>query len=123
MTTSKNVLFPEMDVEGFKVKPWSLGTMEELTPCLERVTITFINKGITLENIEKEVPKVILSILPEVSTILSITLKEDIAKVKELPLNSVIALLLTITTQNVAYLKNSFGPMKSLIKSLTTQIN
>ena len=122
MSESKNTLFPETEVEGYKVKPWSLGTVEELTPVLERITIVLIKKGITLENAKEEIPKVTFSILPEVSAILSITLKEDITKVKELPLNSVITLLLTIITQNISYLKNSYSPMKSLIENLTKTV-
>jgi len=115
----KNTLFPEQVIEGYKVRPWSLGTMEELAPCLERITITLLEKGVTLDNLEKEISKVVFSILPEVSTVLSVTLKEKVEGMKELPLSSVIALLLVIVTQNISYLKNSLSPMQSLIKEMT----
>lgn len=122
MTKSKNTLFPEKIVDGYKVKPWSLGTVEELSPCLERLTIVFISKGITLENAEEEAPKIIFSVLPEVSTVLAATLKKEVKEIKELPLDTVVALLLTVVTQNIAYLKNSFSPIKNLIKEMTKMV-
>jgi len=119
MTKQKKTLFPEKVVDGYKVKPWSLGTVEELAPCLERLTLTFINKGITLDNAEEEAPKIIFSVLPEVSTVLAATLKKEVLEIKELPLDTIVALLLTVVTQNIAYLKNSFSPIKNLIKEMT----
>ena len=117
-----NILFPEKEVDGYKVRPWSLGMVEELAPCLERITLVLIKEGITLDNAEKEVLKITMKALPEVKTVLSITLKEDIEKVKELPMDTVVALLLTIITQNITYLKNSFGPISNLIKDLTRMV-
>lgn len=106
-------------VEGYTVKPWSLGIVEELTPCFQRITLEMVKGGITFENAEKEFPKIILSVLPEVSQILSITLKEDLEKVKEFQMDKVVTLILTIATQNINYLKNSLSPMTEMIRNLT----
>ena len=112
-------LFPEKEVEDFKVKPWSLEMVEELAPCLERITVLLIKKGITLDNVEQKIGQASLAVLPEVKTVLSITLREDIEKVKKLPLNTIIALLLTVVTQNITYLKNSFSLISNLVKDIT----
>lgn len=108
-----------INVEGYTITPWSLGVVEELAPCFQRITLEMVKNGITFDNAEKEFPKIILSVLPEVSQILSVTLKEDIEKVKEFQLDKVVTLILTIATQNIGYLKNCLSPMTEMVRNLT----
>ena len=116
--SNKTSLFSAKKIEGYTVKPWSLAMMEELSPCLERLIVVFKEKGIALDKVQDEIPKVIFTILPEVKTILSVTLKEDVEIVKEFDLGKVLALSLVIVSQNMEVLKNSFGPVSSLINQM-----
>lgn len=119
-TTKKNkVLFTEKKVEGYTIRPFTLGMVEELAPTFEKIGIALISKGITISNVSEQIPKVMSSILPEISELLSIVLKEEKEVIKEFPMDKALAIVLTIVTQNIVYLKNSFSPLSLISQALT----
>lgn len=111
-------LFSSKKIEGYTVKPWSLGTLEELGPWFERVAVIFKERGISLDQVESNPQTAIFSILPEIKTVLSITLGEDIEVVKEFDPGKVTALILVIISQNLNSLKNSFAQISTITRQL-----
>jgi len=116
------MLFPEKQVAGYTVRPWTLGQIEQLAECFERVAYKCIEKGITSapKNLEVELPKIIGAVLPEISTVLSVTIDGlSVKDAKKFDLGTATLLILTIVHQNMEYLKNSLGPLKAMLKRLT----
>jgi len=116
-----DVLYPGVEVDGYKVEPWGLGEIEKLVPVFARVYAEMRGKGITIDSATKEenlIP-MILALLPEVKTVLCVTLNEKPETVEKFKVDQVIRLVLTIVNQNVGYLKNSFGPLSAVVKDLT----
>jgi len=115
------ILFPEKQVAGYTVKPWTLGQIEELSACFERVAFKCVDKGvsISLDKLEAELPKIIGSALPEISTVLSVTIDGlSVEDAKKFDLETATLLILTVVHQNMEYLKNSLGPINIMIKQL-----
>ena len=126
-----DVLYPGVEVDGYKVEPWGLGEIEKLVPVFARVyaemhKIPFAvdkdgKKETLIDHLMKEenlIP-MILALLPEVKTVLCVTLNEKPETVEKFKVDQVIRLVLTIVNQNVGYLKNSFGPLSAVVKDLT----
>ena len=112
------VLFSDIEIEGYKIKPWSLGKMEELSPCFERIGMEFIKRGLKIANVEKEIPQIIFTILPQVSIIISITLNEDIEKVKEFDIGKATTIIIAIARLNMEFLKNVSSPVMGAISQI-----
>jgi hypothetical protein len=116
---TNKILFTEKKVEGYTIKPFTLGIVEELAPTFEKIGMALIGKGVTIVNVSEQIPKVMSSILPEISELLSIVLKEDKEVIKDFPMDKALTIVLTILTQNLTYLKNSFSPLSLISQALT----
>jgi len=102
-------LFPEVEVEGYKIKPWCLGELALLSSSFQRLIKSFETEGITLDNFGDDMTKIVFCLLSEAPHILAVTLKESPDIVNAFDLKRAQLLVLTIINQNVDYLKNLFG--------------
>ena len=116
--TDLEILFPEVEVEGVKVRPWSLGQLIDLAPIFESIAIDLKNRNVKIEHLgaDEKINDLILSFLPHVAKIISKTIQEDESVVREWPLRKATATILTIITQNIEQIKNSFGLGKSVLQ-------
>lgn len=113
--TEMNVLFPETEVQGYKTKPWSLGDLSDMAYEIGQIIMIVREKKITLDKIEESIPELITIILPFAPAIISKTLKIGLAEARDMEPLRATEILLTIITQNLEHLKNSFG-LVGLIK-------
>jgi hypothetical protein len=119
------VLFEDREIAGYTVRPWTLGQLVKLAPVFERVAVNFAARGLSLSAIgtalETSPMNVLTPLLPEIATVLSITLGKPIEEMEGLRADTVISVILVIVKQNVEYLKNSLGPVSDLLRQVITQ--
>lgn len=107
--TEMNTLFPEIEVQGYTIKPWTLGDLADMAMSIGQIIMSMRNYGITLEDIEKSIPELITIIFPYAPDIIAKTLKIDMGEARGLDPVKATEILLTILTQNIEHIKNSFG--------------
>lgn len=107
------VLFPGVEVEGYKVKPWRFGELADLSPMLGEIVQKVQAYGIkSLKDLSIRMVEVIPLILPYTPSIAAKTLGISEDEVRAWPINKATMILLTIMNQNLEYLKNCFGLAK-----------
>jgi len=119
---SNKKLFTVVNINGFEIRPWTLEQVELLLPQFSKIKLFIDNEKITFDNFIKRAWDFSTMLLPEISSILSITLNEDENKIKKFEMGTIIEILLVILTQNMAYLKNLLGPMTEILKNLNQKI-
>jgi len=108
--TDEEILFPEKEIAGLKLRPWTLGDLEDLRPELRGVFAWAKESGVTTDNLADKIPEVLDFLLGGFArSIIAKTAKVDEDKVRALPLDKATLAMLTIIDQNWAYLKNSYG--------------
>lgn len=109
-----------VDVAGYKIKPWGLLALRDLSPHIERVITGLQVRGVKLDDVRtgKGIEKVIFSILPECADIVAITLKIPLAEVDKIDIKDLPLILMTIAKTNMEYLKNSFGPIMDTVRKV-----
>lgn len=132
--SDEQILFPDVEVEGYTIRPWTLAQAVALAPTLGslvdiakaagvgEVLLEFMDlldpaQGGTKDafaKAQKEVigvlPGLIPKILPHAPKILSVSLGVPAEEVDRMDLGKATTLLLSVVSQNVDYLKNFFGP-------------
>ena len=105
------ILVPEKIIAGYKVCPWGICEISELSEVIAIICSKCKEKEITLENInEKKIDftKIVLVYAPEILRItLGMKSIEDLKKIQ--PRSASIEMMLEIIGQNLEYLKNLFG--------------
>jgi hypothetical protein len=111
------ILFPEIEVMGIKVRPWSYAQMVSLLPWCLKIMNHFKQSGVSYENIstlaEKSQEKMdeimgLLSFaLPLVPELIERTTGEKNSETW--PFDRTLTIGLVIVTQNAQRLKNLFG--------------
>jgi len=131
--TETEVLFPEVDVEGYRIRPWSFGQFAKLMPVFRSIMIDVKKAGLILGDIEgkteQDVEKDAVEMVPEIMelaapyapVIIAITLGVSENEVESWDMVKGTTILLTIITQNVDYLKNSSG-LGTVMKVLNTSL-
>jgi hypothetical protein len=113
--SDETVLFPEQEIEGYKVRPWSLGAVVALAPSIREVIAVCRKEGITEENYEQQVQEKIADILLQtvqhVPKIIATTLAIPEEEIVGMPFPKSAKILIGILKQNVTYIKNSFARM------------
>lgn len=111
------ILFPEANVDGVVVKPWSFGKLFDLSVMLDTVLEKAEKKGLVAElNSGTTVPYTTIAKLfaiasPEVLKIISITLGKSEDEVRELSMATGIKIAVTIFSQNKETIKNALSPL------------
>jgi hypothetical protein len=119
--SDENVLFPEVNIDGIIVKPWSFGILFEISSSLESILDKAEESGLVkkMEESGGFLSYTILARLftvasPHVLKVMSITLGKSEEEIKSLDMATGIQIATTIYNQNKATisnsLKNVFGP-------------
>ena len=104
------ILFPEIEVDGIKVKPWSLGQLADLAPTLDGVFATLEKLDVNLDNLTfSSLMKLQFSITPYLPKILSVTLSISEEEVREFDIGKTTRILGAIWTQNQENLGNALS--------------
>uniref|UniRef100_A0A6M3KG28 Tail assembly chaperone n=1 Tax=viral metagenome TaxID=1070528 RepID=A0A6M3KG28_9ZZZZ len=128
--TDEEILFSERKIAGFTVKPWSFGTLFDISGLLDTIFDKIAQKEIVLEfdfdeGLTKELPKLlrIASIAaPEVKAVLALTVNVDEKEIEELDMVKGMELLSAVFRQNFSILKNAFGLSLSLAGELKDEM-
>jgi hypothetical protein len=110
------ILFPEADVSGIRVKPWSFGKLFDISVALDRVIEKAEERGIIEKLEDGTFNHVVMARLftlagPEVLEIISITVDKTIEEIKELSMEDGVKLAFTIFMQNKEKIKNALSPL------------
>jgi len=109
----EDVLFPEVDIDGIIVKPWSFGMLFDISGSLEIVLDKVEEKGIDLTGF---IPYTTFARLftiagPEVLKIISLTIGKEEEEIKELDMSTGVRLAMVIYQQNKEIIKNALAPL------------
>ena len=132
--SDEKILFPDVEVEGYMIRPWTMAQAVALAPTLGALVEISKESGVgevllgfmdlldpaqggskeSFGKAEKEVlsvlPGLIPKFLPHAPKILSVSLAVSEEEVGKMDLGKATVLLLSIVSQNIDYLKNFFGP-------------
>ena len=132
--SDEQILFPDVEVEGYTIRPWTLAQAVALAPTLGALVEIAKESGVgevllgsmdlldpaqggakeAFAKAQKEVmgvlPGLIPKFLPHAPKILSVSLGTSAEEVGKMGLGKATVLLLSVVSQNVDYLKNFFGP-------------
>jgi hypothetical protein len=121
------VLFPAVEIDGIKLKPWSLGQTADLAPVFREMAAVFKREGISFTAIDKALAEVepeakevkpehvemifnlITLVLPYIPRMIAVTTGIKEADVREWDLNRSTAITVVVVTQNLEHIKNCFG--------------
>jgi len=129
--TDEQILFPEVEVGGVKVRPWTLKQFFGLLPVFMRMAEVLKEKGVAfdqfegLKDDEEGVQKLfaILSNLsdavPEINEVIARTIERPIEEVEAMEFDRSISIALMIIIQNVERIKNFSGLTRSAVGALT----
>jgi hypothetical protein len=106
--TDVEILFPEIEVDGYKIKPWTLGKLIKINPHLERIFTKLEEKGIKLsiDTIDTYLRDIYFAAVPEIVSILAISLEKSIEDLEDLAIPTAIKLIYAIYKQNEESVKN-----------------
>lgn len=129
--TDQEVLFPEVEVGGVKVRPWTLKQFFGLLPVFMRMAEVLKEKGVELDQFEglkddsEGVQKLfaVLSNLsdavPEINEVIARTIERTVEEVEKMEFDRSISIALVIIIQNAERIKNFSGLARSAVESLT----
>jgi len=115
--SEEEILFPEVKVGSFVVKPWAFGKLFELSPSLELVLDKMGEKGISIDNLfQSEIIKystlarLFTIASSEVLKIIATTLDKTEEEIKDLDMADGIKIVTIIFKQNREVIKNALSP-------------
>jgi hypothetical protein len=117
--SEEEILMPEMEFKGFKIKPWTLGKLKQINPHLEKIIEKLDKKGIklTLDNVQDNVASLYFAAVDSVVAILALSLNTAEKNLEELTISDTISLIYLIYRQNEESVKN----VSSLLQMTGTQ--
>ena len=125
--SEQEVLYPDVMVSGFKVRPWSFDQFFDMLPIFLQGADILKTNGISFSDFEKleekRDTKEILSLLsvfrPIIPEIVSKTIGTEIETVKKMEFDRVISIALVILIQNAERIKNFSGLGKRAMEIVT----
>ncbi|MCJ7663034.1 MAG: hypothetical protein MUO24_02200 [Desulfobacterales bacterium] len=129
--TDEQILFPEVEVGGIKVRPWTLKQFFGLLPIFMRMAEVLKEKGVALDQFEglkddEEGVQKLFAILsnlsdavPEINEVIARTVELPIKEVEAMEFDRSISIALMIIIQNVERIKNFSGLTRSAVGALT----
>jgi hypothetical protein len=126
------ILVPDIEVAGVKVRPWTMKQFFAMAPITMRIIQTLEAKEGGLSNFDalmkgEAKPETILQILadlgPFVPEIISKTIDMPEEEVERMEFDKAMSIALVITIQNVEKLKNLFGLATAAIRALSARMN
>lgn len=121
--TDGEILFPEVKVCGYTVRPWTFGDTAALGPEFRGMIRAIREEKVGFDDIEERFPEIVTLLLPFGPQVVAKTLHVPVAEVEKLSIGDATVLFLTIINQNMDYIKNSFGlglpgPLKRMMETL-----
>ena len=112
--SEEQILFPEFMVEGYEIKPWTLGKLRKINPHLESIFSTLKERNIqlTLDNIDRHITDLYFAAVPVVISILAISLNKDENELEDTEIPQAIRLLYAVYKQNEESIKNAFDLLR-----------
>jgi hypothetical protein len=104
-----NKLFPTAKGIDYEIKPWSLGNLADLSNVLGSLILKVREEEIKIDDLDKKIPEMITWVLPYAPEIIAKTLNLDLKEVRDFPIDKATQIIITIISQNLEHLKNSFG--------------
>ena len=120
--SDEQILFPDTEIAGIKVKPWSFGKLFDISDSLETVIDKLEERKLDEILIRPEVSlidfaKLFIIAKKEVLRIISITVDKDEAELRNLSIEDGVKLGYAIFVQNRDSIKNAFGPLLHVLKA------
>ena len=121
--TDEEVLFPEAKVGDLVIKPWSFGTLFEISSFLEVVLDKMSAKGLELDSVDGFISysfmlKLFTIASPELLKIVAVTTGKDADEIKALSMQDGLSTSIIIAKQNWTTIKNALSP---LLNMMTTE--
>ena len=120
--SDEQILFPDTEIAGIKVKPWSFGKLFDISDSLETVIDKLEERKLDEILVRPEVniidfAKLFIIAKKEVLRIISITVDKDEAELRDLSIEDGVKLGYAIFVQNRDSIKNAFGPLLHVLKA------
>ena len=114
--TDEQILFPETTIAGIEIKPWSFGTLFEISTILEIVLDKVNEKNIIVDPLSGfisyfDMIRIFTLANSEVLKIISITTKTSEEKIRELSVEDGIKVAYAIWQGNFTILKNAISSL------------
>jgi hypothetical protein len=116
--SDEEILFPEVEIQGIKLKPWSFGQLSRVSPALRKGAKALIDGGMTMDNLKDHVSDVAFVLLEQGPEIISHTTGIALAEIQEWDPVKAIPVLIVIVSQNLEKIKNFFGPSLALLNQI-----
>jgi hypothetical protein len=116
--SESEILFPEIEVEGIKIKPWSFGQLADVSPALRRMSAEAGLAGVTIENIESRPMDIGLIMMAEAPEVVARTIGMPLVDVRAWPIEKSVPVFMAIVMQNLERIKNFFGPAMSILSKM-----
>ena len=113
-----NLLFPEKVIEGYRLRPMTLGQIQELVPYIQLVVTVMKQSKITVENVQENMDTILFCLLPVMPDIIKIVIKEDDNIIKSFGAEKAAVIFREIVFQNIIYLKNLCRPLEGAMKEI-----
>ena len=106
--TDEQIAFEEATVAGHKVKPWTIGKLLEINPCLENILKKLEDKGIniTLDNVGEFIGQLYFAAFSDAIKIAAISVDVKEEELHDLDIAELIKLIFVIYKQNEDSIKN-----------------
>ena len=108
------ILFPEIEIEGYVIKPWSYGQLVAISGDIQKIIDSFKEDDVSLDEITYTfIGSLFLKFSNELLNIVSLTLEVDKKEIEDIrPFDKVFRII------NVIYLQNK-ETIKNVLSSLT----
>lgn len=135
--TEMETLFPEREIYGYVLKPWTLGKIAKLSPHLGALKENVKGKNIDFDNLFSDVKSKItkgkkaednqnavlealfdlgIAVSPNLAAIIAITTGMSIQEAEDLSIDKAIHFTIMIIEQNLSFLKNCFGSVMKILE-------
>ena len=123
--SEQEILFPDIEVEGITVRPWSFGQLAYMGPTLHKIMLEAQKCGFTADDFSDKtkeldmikVSSLIMLVSPFVPEMVSMTTGIKRTEVESWPPEKGVAVFLTILSQNADKLKNLYGLSARMTKA------
>lgn len=105
-------LFSFIEVEGYQIKQLSFGELAKISPDLTKIVDKVHDNFPELTSLTittKDIIKIILFILPDITPIVAKLIGEDVKTVEEMPATKVVTIAATIWNLNKDIFRNFFS--------------
>lgn len=131
--TEMETLFPEREIYGYILKPWTLGKIAKLSPHLGALKESVKGKNIDFDNLFSMATKrkkaednqnavlealfdLGIAVFPNLAAIIAITTGMSIQEAEDLSIDKAIHFTIMIIEQNLSFLKNCFGSVMKILE-------